>query len=139
MAAFTIEQINEWRELRVSDFRLYLWRDMRWLILYKSRYKCLIWIMYDRSRDSSLILPSTTPPHRPAKTNFQRFIANDIIMKFVIIPGAINRVIKAMCVCVTAWVNKCDFFSQTWITLINFATRWCQMWINKNFKAPTFT
>jgi hypothetical protein len=47
---------------------------------------------------------SLSPRHRPlrpitAAAKLQRFIASDIIMKFVIISGAINIVIKTMCVC----------------------------------------
>lgn len=132
----------------VSHFRRSR-RDMRWLTPYKSRYKCLIWIMYDRSTNSSPIPRKTaatcaSPP--PSRAKVWRFIASNIITKFVIIPGAINRVIKAMCVSVTV----CGFTNVPQqlrrITLINFATIYgeerakCSTPNRKtNFKAPTFT
>lgn len=67
-----------------------------WLTPHKSRYNCLIWIMHDRRTNSS-------PPAWHSLPHNERFIANDIIMSFVIIPGAINRVIRAMCVSLVSY------------------------------------
>lgn len=91
-------------------------RDMRWLTPNKSRYKCLIWIMYDRNTNSSR---RPGQPHNCRRQKLWRFIASDIITKFAIILEAINRVIKSMCApqCVgwQMWLPLTKFYRRNWV------------------------